>query len=147
MPQEQGPTNAQVQITAAAVLASPVVYAVIGQLLIAAEAMPEEGYAALPDPAAQGLAFAAIVFSGLLAFAGKPLRDLLEAKLQEQTGEPIRKKMTAMLIAMAAADGGAVLGLIVLLVTGQAVLAYVAMGFSFAGMARIFPTKAWLESA
>lgn len=133
----------QTQIIAMALLASPAIHAVILGLLAATGALPAEGLSPeLGMPRDVGMMLV-LVLAAAPVMAGFMARRVMLAQLGPESGLPGRTRIVV--VSLALAEAGGVIGLVYGLLTGHLAGGFLAMGVAFVGGLLFFPSRAWLE--
>jgi hypothetical protein len=144
MPQSR-PEVLQTQIIAVALLASPLIHAIILGLLTATGALPAEGLSPeLGIPRDMGM-IAVLLLAAAPVMAGFMLRRFMLAQLSPESGLPGRTRIV--IVSLALAEAGGVIGLLYGLLTGHLAGGFLAIGVAFVGGLLFFPSRAWLEGA
>lgn len=139
MAQKPVQTPRQARIVAAAMLCSPLIFALVGTGLALGGGLGIE----LEFPAA-GLVALGVVGAGALALSFVFRRQAL-VRMPEDA--PLQQRMGIVIVGMALSETPAIMGLIVALLTGDLVTAGIFWGLGFAGMVHHFPGRGWLEAA
>jgi len=148
MADEQGgaPSPATHQLMCAAILVMPLAYVAMAQVLRAVGVLPQRGFGDFDEGATlivTGLFLAASVSASLLS---PFLKKALLAKAAEAGDAPTpRHRFQAVFVAMALSEAGAVLGLVLMLMTGNMLYGALLCGLSFAITCFHFPGRHWLE--
>ena len=137
------PDVLQAQFVAFALLASPWVQALILGILTATGSLSPEGFAPeLAIPRSVGMA-AVLVVAAVPVMAGFLVRQAMLARLRPNAD--ISGRMPIVVVSLALAEAGSVLGLVYALLTGHLLGGFLAMGVAFVGGLLFFPSRAWLE--
>ena len=142
---QQRVTPRAAQIVAAAVMASNVVYVLVGVLVPLAAG--GEGLARLDTQTAQlvqTLLLAVGVMTSLASFVIR--KAFLEPAILRQA-DTLPNRTRVVIISMAMAESAGILGLVCALMTGQLAIPAILWACSIATGILHFPTRAWLESA
>ena len=138
IPASKSITLAQVQIVAAALLASPVVYLVVGLVAGKFITKPELG------SVAGAIGGVLIVVGALVGFASLWVHAKLvspAAARRMAGGNTMRQVMQGTIVSMACAEVPGVAGLVRFLIAGGSVAFAAMVGFSLALMITMFPTQ------
>lgn len=128
----------QVQLVAAAVMAAPVVYAVIIGVLsgFGWEPVLDAETAAVMGPVV-------LIVGAASALSCFFIRSAIIARLPEPRS--LSDCFRAVIVSMAVAESAAVLGLVYFLLTGRLVLSVGLLGLSFVLCAFLFPTRRYID--
>jgi hypothetical protein len=132
-----------IQIVATAIMASTIMYTVIGATLVLLRVIPAGGLTPMPEENRR-LAGAALCAAGLLAGAASIMvRKRLDTRGPSGSEGQIARFRNA-IIAMAIAESPSVLGVVAALLTGDLAVPFVLWGAAIGGCVLHFPTRATL---
>ena len=133
-------TVAKLQATYGAVLVSPVMYAVVGVVVVSTKAVTPT----IPPEASSSIGIAFIV-GGLLAIAASMLvRFALTARLPRE-GATLEQRAPVVLVPIAVAEVAGLLGLVYAILSGTFVIPCVLWVCSLGAGVFHFPRRRWLE--
>ena len=127
-----------------AVLLMPIAYMAVVIALRAGNVLPEEGLGELDEQTTLLLTAVFLVASVSASMFSLFLKKML---LSAATGEKADQntRFKAVLVAMALSESGAVMGLVLMLLTGNILYGALLCGLSFAITCFHFPRRHWLE--
>ena len=140
--QSQGPGAAQYQIICGAVAVAPLVYMGVVAALKFGGTLPEEGLAGMPPESAMPLTIALLATGTLSSLASIVLKKIL---VKSQPDDAPASRFKGVLVSMAVSESGAVMGLVLMLLTGNLLFGSLLCGLSFAVTCFHFPSRFWLE--
>ena len=149
-PEQTAPLSAQqilqAQIVAVAIIASPLIYTVVCVLLQQFSMPPGEGFVFKSSEVSPLIGVACAGLGVFLVVAAFYMRSFLE---RQNANPSLEGRMRTMMICMAIAEQGGVLGIVYFLLSGRLPEALVTFAIAFVGSALLFPTRDWLtgESA
>ena len=141
-PGPEGGSAAQHQIVCGAVAAAPLVYMGVISALKFSGALPENGFGAVPPEAEMPISLALLAGGILSSLASIVLKKAL---IQSQGDGSASGRFKGVLVAMAVSESGAVMGLVLMLLTGNLLYGSLLCGLSFAVTCFHFPSRYWLE--
>ena len=139
------PTPLVVQIVVAAVAASNVVYLVLGVLLKLYVFEEGQGFTEMPEGALSILGPVLLVVGAASSFGSIPFCRLLEPRFLA-AGDGIQARLRLLLVSMAVAESGAIMGLVYVMLSGRLNIPLVLWGCALAASIHHFPSRAWLEA-
>lgn len=142
-PQEQTP--ATVQIIAAAIMASNVIYMLVLGLLRVTGSMPANGFVGIEGQDAVNLTTALGIAAFAVVAGSIPMRKRLEQIVLDRA-DTRQSKTRIIIVTMAVCDVAGIMGLWCGLLTGKLLWAGLLAGIGLIGCAHHFPTRAWLEA-
>lgn len=132
------------QIVASMVIATPIVYMGVVALLRSTGAMPENGYVGL-DPNETSMASAIALAAGLIAIAASyVVRAVMAGRLTPEN-DTITDRMRITIMSLAICDAAAQFGIVLALLAGPQIAAWLLWILSLFGGLLLFPTRTWLE--
>lgn len=136
------PTVLSAQIVALALAASPLIYLIV--IFALKTALPPEDLAGMrvATEYVKEMIAGFLCLGVIAALAALKLRSLLGA----QDNGSITAKMRAVVVSMAIAEVGGVLGLVLFILTGRLMEACILLVLSLASMLLLIPSRAWLET-
>ena len=143
MPDEPKQGNpATYQLVCAAVAVAPLIYMVVLTVLKFSGTLPDGGMGDISSEAATPLSLA-LLFGGFVASSSSLV--LKKIILRGQGTDSPEGRFKAVLVSMAIAESGAVMGLVLTLLTGDLLYGGLLCGLSFAVTCFHFPSRYWLE--
>ena len=136
----QTPSAASRQLVCAGVLVMPIVYMVVAVGLRLAGVVQQEGFGEF-DPQLTLILTGAFVAAGITTGAV----SLVFKKAMLKNATAAEQRFTAVLESMAISEFGAVLGLMLILLSGNVLYGSLLCGISFAFTCFHFPGRHWLE--
>jgi len=130
------------QIVAAAIMASIVVYAIVGVLVIRFVRLDQ----ILSPNVLPTLSIVFVILGASLAGVSLVIRKALEAKLSPE-GASAAERMRIVIVGMVLAETPAVLGLVYALLSASLFIPFVLWGISLGACILHFPSKRWLEGS
>ncbi len=132
----------RIQLVAAAVIAAPVIYAIVSYLQV--HFVMEEGKGFILESGHFGFMGPVVGVALSFAFVALtfPFRRML---IQTIPITSIDAATRVMLLSLAVAGAGGIVGLVYVLLTGEWLNGVIMMSLSFWGMCLFFPTRRWLE--
>jgi hypothetical protein len=140
--QRSAPGSSSYQVICGAVAAAPLVYMGVAAGLKFGGVMPEEGLAALPPESAMIIPLVLLAAGTLSSVFSIVVRKLLMKS--QPTGQPA-ERFRIVLVSMAVSESGAVMGLVLMLLTGNLLYGGLLCGLSFAVTCFHFPSRHWLD--
>jgi hypothetical protein len=135
---------ASYRIISGAIAAMPLVYVVVANIMKMTGALPESGIGELDPAMVTPISLALLAVGTTSSLASMVLKKILLEKLGVQT-QDAAARFKATLICMAISESGAVLGLVLMLLTGNMLYGGLLCGLSFAITYFHFPSRFWLE--
>lgn len=133
------------QLICGVVAAMPVLYMAVIAVLKSAGVLPADGLGSL-EPAVANTISMAMVGAGVLSSSiSIVLKKALLAGQARGGTEDSETRFKGTLVAMAVAESGAVMGLVLMLLTGNLLFGGLLCGLSFAICCFHFPSRYWLE--
>lgn len=144
MDDQQQPSPASLQLICAAVLAMPLVYMGAAIAMRIFGVIPETGVADLRGTEAALMMQGAFLVVGIVTVMTSPM---IKKAILRSASAPVTPQLRfrAVLVAMALTESAAVLGFVLILLTGNVLIGAVLCGFSFASTCFHFPRRLWLE--
>lgn len=132
------------QLICGAVAAMPLLYMIVAAGLKLGGIMEDDGLAAV-DPEQAGTVSIALLAAGIVAsVASIPMKKLL-VRSQTAGMDAPAGRFKATLVSMSISESGAVMGLVLMLLTGNLLYGGLLCGLSFAVTCFHFPSRHWLE--
>lgn len=137
-----GASAAQYQIICGAVAVAPLVYMGVVSALHFGGVLPQNGFGDFPPEALMPISLA-LLGGGILSSLASIV--LKKALIQSQHDASPAGRFRGVLVAMAVSESGAVMGLVLMLLTGNMLYGSLLCGLSFAVTCFHFPSRYWLE--
>lgn len=138
------PSAATLQLICGAILAMPLVYVVVAATIRFAGVIPEAGVGDLDGPTTLILTAAFLVAGIFMSVLAPVLKAAILRNIGEGEEAPVTR-FRAVLVAMALSESGAVMGFVLILLTGNLLYGALLCGLSFAATCFLFPRRDWLE--
>ena len=135
---------ASYRLIASAIASMPLVYMAVANIMKYTGVLPETGIGDLDPAAVTPISLALLATGTTTSVASIVLRKILLEKLGVQT-QDAAARFKATLICMAISESGAVLGLVLMLLTGNMLYGSLLCGLSFAITYFHLPSRYWLE--
>ncbi len=135
---------ASYRLIAGAVASMPLVYMAVANIMKYAGALPESGIGELDPAMVTPISLVLLAAGTTSSVASIVLKKILLEKLGVQT-QDAAARFKATLICMAISESGAVLGLVLMLLTGNMLYGSILCGLSFAITYFHLPSRYWLE--
>ncbi len=139
-------TVAQKQIICATLLFMPIAYMVVPIAMHFTGVLPERGYGNFDEQLT-------LIVGGFFLMAGVSSAAFSMILKKKLVGRSERSKISeeqarfqAVLVAMVLSESGAVMGLVLMLLTGNVIFGALLCGISFAITCFHFPSRHWLEN-
>lgn len=126
------------------VAAMPLIYMAVANILKATGTLPEGGIGELDPAMVTPISLALLAAGTMSSLISMVLKKPLLAKLDVQN-QDAAARFKATLICMALSESGAVIGLVLMLITGNMIYGSLLCGLSFAITYFHFPSRFWLE--
>lgn len=138
----QGGAAARYQLVCAAIAVAPLAYMAAITALQFSGGLPENGFGDLPEETAFMLSLALLGGGILSSLSSIALKKTILASQENDSPEG---RFKGVLVSMAVSESGAVMGLVLMLLTGNLLYGSLLCGLSFAVTCFHFPSRYWLE--
>ncbi len=135
---------ASYRLIAGAVASMPLLYMVVANIMKYTGTLPETGIGDLDPAAVTPISLALLAAGTTSSLTSMVLKKVLLEKLGVQT-QDAAARFKATLVCMAISESGAVLGLVLMLLTGNMLYGSLLCGLSFAITYFHLPSRYWLE--
>lgn len=135
---------ASYRLITGAVASMPLVYMAVANIMKYTGTLPESGIGELEPAMVTPISLALLAAGTTTSVASIVLKKVLLEKLGVQT-QDAAARFKATLICMAISESGAVLGLVLMLLTGNMLYGSLLCGLSFAITCFHLPSRYWLE--
>ncbi|MBL7644866.1 MAG: hypothetical protein JNK74_01630 [Candidatus Hydrogenedentes bacterium] len=132
------------RIVSGAIAAMPLVYVAVANIMKITGALPASGIGQLDPAMVTPISLALLAFGTTSSLTSMVLKKVLLEKLGVET-QDAAARFKATLICMALSESGAVLGLVLMLLTGNMLYGGLLCGLSFAITYFHLPSRYWLE--